>query len=178
MATRFSGKTIGFLLASSAIPLVAYSQVYLTEDQAAQSIFPGEKFTRKTIDLTPEQIKTIAEKSGERVRNSSVIVLVSAKKNLLVIDQAVGKHEFITYAVGITPNKTVQGIEIMEYRETYGSDVRKPEWRKQFVGKDASAPLKLGKDITNISGATLSSAHITAGVRRVLQTYEAIREHI
>ena len=99
-----------------------------------------------------------------------MIVLVSSKKNILFVDQAVGKHEFITYAVGISENKKVQGIEIMEYRETYGSDVRKVEWRKQFVGKDASAPLKLGKDITNISGATLSSAHITAGVRRLLQT--------
>jgi FMN-binding protein len=43
---------------------------------------------------------------------------------------------------------------------------------EQFVGKTASAPLKLDADIRNISGATLSSRHVTEGVRRLLATYE------
>ncbi len=35
-------------------------------------------------------------------------------------------------------------------------------------------PLKLTEDIQNISGATLSSKHITDGVRRLLATYELV----
>lgn len=178
MSPRLSKTSFGFLFTAGAIPLVAYSQVYLNEDQAAQEVFPKESFTRKTLELTPDDIKKIEEKSGERVRNTSLVLLISQKKNVLFVDQVLGKHEFITYVVGITPQKKVQGIEILEYRETYGSEVQKPEWKKQFVGKDATSPLKLGKDVINISGATLSSAHITAGVRRILQTYETIRERI
>jgi hypothetical protein len=42
--------------------------------------------------------------------------------------------------------------------------------RKQFAGKTAAAPLKLERDIRNISGATLSCRHIADGVKRVLAT--------
>jgi Na+-translocating ferredoxin:NAD+ oxidoreductase RnfG subunit len=83
----------------------------------------------------------------------------------------VGKHEYITYAVGINPNGTVKQIEIMQYNESYGYEVRNASWRAQFVGKSARSPLQLNGDIKNISGATLSSKHITDGVKRLLQKY-------
>jgi Na+-translocating ferredoxin:NAD+ oxidoreductase RnfG subunit len=169
--------SFGLLLAGT-IPLVAYSQVYLTEDQATQSIFAGEPGTRKTVELTADEIKKIEELSGERVRSSTLVVWVTPAKNLVFVDQVLGKHEFITFAVGISNKKKVTGVEILEYRETYGQQVRDLAWRKQFFGKDASAPLRLKADIVNISGATLSSSHVTGGVRRLLQTYEVIRTRL
>lgn len=62
-------------------------------------------------------------------------------------------------------------IEIMQYNESYGYEVRNASWRAQFVGKSAHSPLQLNVDIKNISGATLSSKHITDGVKRLLQKY-------
>lgn len=93
-------------------------------------------------------------------------------RGFFVIDQVVGKHELITYAVGLNPDGSIRQIEILEYRETYGSEVRNAAWRQQFVGKTAASPVKLNQDITNITGATLSSKHITDGVRRVLAVYD------
>ncbi len=88
-----------------------------------------------------------------------------------------GKHEFITYAVALDATGGVKDIEILDYRETYGSEVREPAWRAQFTGKHHGATLKLGDDIRNISGATLSSKHITDGVRRLLATYAIVLTH-
>jgi Na+-transporting NADH:ubiquinone oxidoreductase subunit NqrC len=68
----------------------------------------------------------------------------------------------------------VRGIEILEYRETYGGEIRNPNWRRQFVGKRPGSQLQLDKDIKNISGATLSSRHVTDGVRRLLATYQLL----
>jgi len=178
MRSKYATAALGVLLASSALPLASYSQVYLTEDQALQAIFPDEAFVRKVIALTPDEVRRIADRSGERVRLTSVVVWVSPNQNVVFMDEAVGKHEFIPYAVGITREQTVKSIEIMEYRESFGYQIRERAWRRQFAGKDGSAPLKLTKDIVNISGATLSCAHITGGVRRILQTYEAIRERL
>ena len=166
---------IGLSLAAGVVPLVAYSQIYLTEEQAHQLMFPGDKFTRHMIALSDEEIKLIEKKSDERVRNRQLIVWVSAAKNAILVDQVLGKHEFITLAVGIEKSKTVKDIEILEYRETYGYQVREEKWRQQFVGKSSTAPLKVGQDIINISGATLSSTHVTAGVRRLVQTYEIVQ---
>ena len=91
-----------------------------------------------------------------------------------LVDRVIGKHEYITYAVALTPDGAVRGIEILDYRETYGGEVRNANWRRQFTGKRAGQSLALGRDIKNISGATLSSRHVTDGVRRLLITYQAL----
>lgn len=169
---------LSVLLASGAVPLVAYSQVYLTDAEALKAIFPGEALAKKEIELTPADAEKIESLSGEKVRNRGLSVWAGPGKSALFVDQVLGKHEFITYAVGITGKGAVRGVEILEYRETYGSEVRTPEWRKQFVGKDSSAPLKVGSDIVNLSGATLSSSHVSAGVRRLLHTYGVIRDRL
>jgi Na+-translocating ferredoxin:NAD+ oxidoreductase RnfG subunit len=91
-----------------------------------------------------------------------------------IVDEVVGKHEFITYAAGLTPDNKVQGIEILTYRETYGYQVRNAEWRRQFVGKTLAAPFKLDEDIANISGATLSCRNVMNGVKRLLALQQVV----
>ena len=86
----------------------------------------------------------------------------------LVVDQVIGKSDAITYAVALDADGVVTGIDVLEYRETHGSEIRLPAWRKQFVGKTAHDPIRLDADIRNISGATLSCRHVTDGVRRLV----------
>jgi hypothetical protein len=90
---------------------------------------------------------------------------------LFVIDHVIGKHLYIDYAVALTPNGQVHRIDILQYRESYGGEVRSESWLGQFVGKTSGSPLKIGSDIRNISGATLSSLHVTEGVKRILAAY-------
>jgi hypothetical protein len=90
---------------------------------------------------------------------------------LFVLDHVIGKHLYIDYAVALDTSGRVMRVEILQYRESYGGEVREPGWLGQFVGKGSASPLKVGSDIRNISGATLSSMHITEGVKRVLATY-------
>jgi Na+-translocating ferredoxin:NAD+ oxidoreductase RnfG subunit len=159
--------------------LTAYAEIYMTDEQAAKTLFPSvASFAKSSVQLTDADVKAIESSSSENVRNKNLTVFKAKDGSTVFIDQALGKHEFITYAVGIDKDGKVQGVEIIEYRESYGQQVRKPEWRKQFVGKDKTAPLKLDKDITNISGATLSSSHITGGVRRILFTYDTIKSRL
>lgn len=162
------------LAAATPVAMVAHAAIYLTEDQAVQSLFPGVKLKADWVQLTPEEVKAIEKTSGESVRHPKTRVYWGPKGEALFIDEVLGKHEFITYAVAIHAGK-VKGIEIMEYRETFGQQVREKKWKDQFVGKDKSSTLRVGKDILNISGATLSSVHVTNGVRRVVETYEVLK---
>lgn len=109
----------------------------------------------------------LARRQGGRFRASS--------GGIVVIDRVLGKHEYIKYAVGITAAGTVKRIEILEYNESYGYEVREASWRSQFVGKSASSPLQLNVDIKNISGATLSAKHITDGVRRLVGQFQSLK---
>jgi Na+-translocating ferredoxin:NAD+ oxidoreductase RnfG subunit len=93
----------------------------------------------------------------------------------VVSDAVVGKFELIGYAVGLDADGSVRQVEILSYRESHGHEIRLPAWRRQFVGKTAAAPIRIGDDISNISGATLSCQHVTGGVRRIVAVVAAAR---
>lgn len=156
----------------------AICEIYMSDVQAASALFPNTKFEKKTLTLTTEEIKSVESKCDESVRWKDVVYFIGPNREVVYIDRALGKHEFITYAVGVQPNGKVKGIEILEYRESFGREVRRDTWRAQFVGKDVSSPFKVDEDIKSLSGATLSSVHITRGVKRVLHTHELISKKI
>ena len=125
--------------------------------------------------LTIDAAKKLAFPAANRfVENGGLTWKAQAGDKLLglfVVDHVIGKHLYIDYAVALDSAGRVMRVEILQYRESYGGEVREPNWLAQFVGKTSSSPLKIGGDIRNISGATLSSLHVTEGVKRILATY-------
>ena len=150
----------------------AYAEQYLTVAEAQALVFPGEQMSAAPVTLTPEQARAIEKDSGVRVRVRRLKAWRTTNGGVFFVDQVIGKHEYITWAMGVGSDGRVRGIEILDYRETYGSEIRQEKWRAQFVGKAHGAALRLDSDIKNIAGATLSSKHITDGVKRLLATYE------
>jgi Na+-translocating ferredoxin:NAD+ oxidoreductase RnfG subunit len=139
-------------IVSAASP--AYAVRYLSIEEARKEAFPS------ATNFSEVQAGRVwkAEAGGKVV-------------GFFVFDRVVGKHLFIDYAVALTPAGAVQKVEILEYRESYGGDIRSPSWLGQFVGKTSGSALKINGDIRNISGATLSSTHVTEGVKRILAAY-------
>jgi Na+-translocating ferredoxin:NAD+ oxidoreductase RnfG subunit len=157
----------------AAVSTSVYAVTYFTTEQAQQAIFPGETLTPAPVTLTSEQVRQIEKMSDVNVRHKEIKAWKAANGGWFILDEVVGKHEFITYAVGLNADGSVRQIEIMDYRESYGYEIRNADWRRQFDGKRAGDKLKLDDDIKNISGATLSCRHIADGVKRVLATYAA-----
>lgn len=146
-------------VAAALVPAAAHATQYLSIEQAQRVLFPAaERFTRSDLRLP----------AGARAQPVWLAMRGETRVGFFIVDEVIGKHELITYAVALDPGGIVRGVEILDYRETRGGEVRDPRWRAQFVGKGASDPLRLGEDIQNLSGATLSSRHITDGVRRLV----------
>lgn len=155
------------------------AQVLATVEQVKSASFAeSTQFISADITLNKNQADTIEKLSGVRVRNFKQKVWLAKQQDKtvgwLIIDEVIGKHEFITYSMALNANGSVKRIEVMEYKETYGGQVRSQEWLMQFVGKLYGAKLKLDEDIVNISGATLSCKHIADGVKRLLSFYEVV----
>lgn len=178
MNTKKISYLSGVLLLSPIYAQVAHSEVYMSEQKAAELIFPNLSFEKTSIELQDADVDYVEQNSKEKVRSKKLVFFKSKDNSIVFIDQVLGKHEFITYAVGITPEAKVKAIEIIEYRESYGHQIRKESWRDQFKDKDIRAELALDHDIKNLSGATLSCAHISAGVKRLLFSYEKIKSKI
>lgn len=167
--SRYSMRWLAPLPALIAAPALA--ETYLTLAQAQAQMFPGELLNPLAVMLTKEQAEAIQAASGVKVRAPQLKVWRASGGGWFFLDQVIGKHEFITYALALDAAGAVKSVEILDYRETYGGGVRAAKWRAQFVGKRAGAPLKLGVDVANISGGTLSSRHVTDGVKRLLATH-------
>ena len=169
----FLGLSLG-LFAWLLVPRVVRSEEYLSVEEAQALLFPGAALRKVAVRLTPEQKKQIERASDQRVRELELRAWRAPDGGWFLVDEVIGKHEFITWAIGLGPEGAVKGLEVLSYRETYGYEIRRPEWRAQFRGKTASAPLEIDRDIENISGATLSCVHVTNGVRRILHTYDLV----
>ncbi|SED62203.1 FMN-binding protein [Bradyrhizobium erythrophlei] len=139
-------------IVSAASP--AYAVQYLSIEEAQKQAFPS------ATNFTEVQAGRVwkAEAGGKVA-------------GFFVFDRVIGKHLFIDYAVALTPGGAVHKVEILQYRESYGGEIRSPSWLAQFVGKTGGSALKINGDIRNISGATLSSTHVTEGVKRILAAY-------
>lgn len=155
-------------------PVVSHATVYLTAEQAQAQMFPGKVLRADFRQLTADQFAAIRKASGESPLSKQLQAWRAPDGGWFIVDEVVGKHEFITYAVSLDSAGAVREVEILDYREAYGGQVRDAKWRQQFVGKRPGQSLKLGSDIENISGATLSSKHVTDGVRRLLATYAIV----
>ncbi len=162
------------LAAATILAGPAFAKVYLSVEQAQALLFPGATFKPDFRSLTSEQVKAVEKLSGVSVRNKELKIWRASTGGWFIVDEVVGKHEFIPLALALDASGAVKGVEILEYREAYGGQIREPEWRRQFQGERGDQKLRLGKEIRNISGATLSCRHVTDGVARLLATYSVL----
>jgi len=143
---------------------------YLTIEQAQRALFPkGTTFTEDFRVLTDKQMSDIGQYRGIQVTDRHVRAWKTSTGDWMFVDHVRGKDDNVYYALALSPQGVIKGIEVMECWELY-SKIRMPEWRAQFKGRK-DGELRRKGDIETISGVTLSSKHITDGVIRVLATY-------
>jgi hypothetical protein len=177
MPLRAPTSQVCFVCAAAALPTMlvstaAFATDYMSAAAAQRLMFPeASEFVPRAFALTPEQMRLVVLSAGGPFNTAfwKLTVAMSGEHVLgyVVTDSVIGKFELIDYAVALAPDGAIMDIEILSYREAHGGEVRTKAWRQQFVGKSANAPLAVGEDIANISGATLSCTHLTDGIRRI-----------
>jgi Na+-transporting NADH:ubiquinone oxidoreductase subunit NqrC len=167
------------LVAAGTAASPAFATQYLSAEQAQALMFPeATAFRRQDLTLTTAQMQQVEKLAGVAARSVNWRVVAALKSDAtigyVVLDDVIGKFELISYAVGLNPDGSVRQVEILNYRESHGAEIRNPAWRRQFVGKRAQGGIAVGEGIANISGATLSCTHVTDGVRRIAAIGQAV----
>jgi hypothetical protein len=152
---------------------MSHAEVYLTEDAALKLMFPkSERIRKEFIRLTPEKKVQIEERIGWKFPEEFFEVYIGETgmqvDGYALIQNTIGKHKPMTYMVGVDHTGHVSNVELLVFREARGSEVRTKRFNVQYEGKTVSDPVRLNKDIINISGATMSVRSMTAGIKRVL----------
>lgn len=148
------------LALTAAAPVAAQTaagRVYLTPEQALVEVF-GDG-VRAEADPNPGREVTY------RVYGPGGTLVGYA----MVLDEK-GKYRPITFLVGTDATLSVEGVEVLVYREDRGGEVRHGRFLRQYEGKTRADPIRTHRDILNITGATISVNALNAGVKRALDT--------
>jgi Na+-translocating ferredoxin:NAD+ oxidoreductase RnfG subunit len=152
---------------------MTHAEVFLTEDEALKLIFPkSERIRKDLIRLTSEKKTQIEDRIGWKFPEEFFEVYIGETgaqiDGYALIQNTIGKHKPMTYMVGVDHIGACTNVEVLVFREAKGSEVRTKRFNVQYEGKTVHDPVRINKDIINISGATMSVRSISAGVKRVL----------
>ncbi len=168
----------GLILTALAPVSIAAAADYLSIDAAQKAVYPeADAFQELVVTRTAEQQQALLAQAGPQPPHGTIRVWRATQSGILVgyffVDEVIGRQNLITYAVGIDLSGNLRNLEIMAYRESHGGEVRNAAWRDQFNKVGDLNRLRFRTDIKNISGATLSSEHVTQGVRWLLALWQS-----
>lgn len=164
---------------SAAFPPAVEERVYSSEEAARREIFPSaSRFLAERRALDTGAREQLQRTLGTTVTEESLTVhrALGPDGTLLgyaVVSEEIGKYHPITFMVGASPDLKVERVTILVYRESHGGEVRRQRFLSQYRGKSFQSPIRINRDIVNISGATLSVRALNQGVRRVMGMLEA-----
>ncbi len=162
-----------FLLSLCLSPqLLSAQTINVKPAEALKAIFRSSREIVSEKHTVAEVDKVLLEKKVGQLPKDVWTFYVAKTGNRVdgyaVIDHELGKMEPITFLTAFHPDGSVKEVEILVYREPYGSEVHEEKFVGQYKGKKSGDLLRVGQDIQNMTGATISSRSVTTGVKRDL----------
>lgn len=161
-------KIIFLLLQSSIITLSALSslkaEVYLSAQEAIKKTFGNfEEYKVEDYILDDQKLKVYTIFAANKVIGWAV-----------ELDE-MGKNKPMTFLVGIDLEGKVLGVYLLEFRDLFGSEIRRRSFLRQFRGKSSKDLLMVGRDIDAVTSATISSHAASSSVRKSLKVIEELK---
>lgn len=151
-----------FCLALTMVALFSFSALGQNEtdaEEAIKNIFPISQPV-----ITETETRTFEEQEVKVYRVSAEGKIIGWA---IVLDE-MGKVKPITFLVGIDAQGKVAGIHIVEYRDMFGSGIKRRSFLRQFQGKSLKDKISIGADIDAVTSATISSQAAASAVRKAI----------
>jgi Na+-translocating ferredoxin:NAD+ oxidoreductase RnfG subunit len=149
-----------FCLALILVALFSFSALGQDEtkaEEAIKKIFPDSR-------ITTTEARTFKEQKVKVYRISAEDKFIGWA---VVLDE-MGKVKPITFLVGIDTRGKVAGVSVLEYRDMFGSEIKRSSFLRQFQGKSLEDKINIGADIDAITSATISSQAAASAVRKAI----------
>ncbi len=147
-------------------PVLALAEVYITGEEATRKLFPAiQEYKIENYSIDNQEVKVYTVISEQKIIGWAVIL------------NEMGKVKPITFLVGIDNKSKILGVYVLEFRDLFGSEIRRRSFLRQFIGKTIKNSLTVGRDIDAVTGATISSRAASSAVRKSLKLIEEIRKN-
>ena len=150
-----------------------HAEIFMTEEAAVKIILAKSERVRKEIlQLAQDKKDLIEQRIGWKFPEQAFEVYIGETGDKVdgyaMVHHTIGKHKHMTYMVGVDPTGACSDVELLVFREARGSEVGRKRFNVQYEGKTVLDPIRINKDIINITGATMSVRSMSAGIKRVL----------
>lgn len=149
---------------------------------AMSAVVPeGSEFTDK-LEISEDMAAAAADQGGKLMELYGV-TNGGAEAGYVMKISASGSQGSIVMMVGVDANKAITGISVVSHAETSGIGTKvvgnEPNADgvpvlDQFMGMSGAGSLEVGKTVTAISGATVSTKGITMGANAALAVVETL----
>lgn len=167
-----------FLLFTLLLSALLQARVLLSPFDAMKATYGSDANVSKTnILLSAKEAERVEERSSVKLTTKIYRVFKAerggkiAGYGVLVTRTVRSKSAAVLYF--ITPEGRLTGIEIVAFNEP-PEFIPPKTWLSQFEDKTASDPLRVGKDIPTITGATMSARNVTDGSRLALAVFDVV----
>ena len=137
-----------------------------TLEAATALLYPGAKLIPADFTLTGDLMERIKSEYDVPLMRPGVKAWRVDGGGWLFLDQVYGLSDIVTYMVAVDDSGAVSGVEILVCAEGF-CDTSTPRWRAQLLGK-TRGKWQPKEAVQIISGTTLSSVHVTEGVKKLL----------
>lgn len=149
----------------------AQAETFYTVPQLLSEHFgTSERVSFVKVELDAGKRARIERRLGRSLAKANYTFYVATSGSTVdgyaLFDEERGQHELISFATFFDGRGEITRVEVVAYREPYGDGIRGQRFRKQFVGRRAGSGFAPNKDIDAVSGATISSRSMCAGVKR------------
>ena len=151
--------------------------VLSSDDAALAEIFPSaDSAQSRSIVVDSTMRAVLRSRLGWIVRDSAIayfdVFADGRRLGAAVVADEQGKYRPITFMAGVDTALRIVDVRVLVYRESRGGEVRHTRFLKQYRRKSLQNPLRINRDIVNITGATISVNALNAGVRKTLAVVE------
>jgi Na+-translocating ferredoxin:NAD+ oxidoreductase RnfG subunit len=173
-------RALGIALVACAALLGAPARAKVFHSQAAalELAFPeADRIETDTRVLSKEEAEAVERASRSKL-DSRIARFYAAWKGDRVIGYAyIDVHTVRTlpeaFMVVLEPDGTTRSVRVLAFHEPLDY-LPTERWYEQFERRTLADPLRLGRDIHAIAGATLSARAVTRSVRRVLALFRIV----
>ncbi|MGB2691257.1 MAG: FMN-binding protein [Thermodesulfobacteriota bacterium] len=164
------------IIISLIIVSTSEAKVFMKRDEALNTAFPNAaEIEKKEIFLSSNQSQAV--ESLSKAKNESKLYIIYEAKNeektlgYAIIDTHILRTKTETVMFVIDPDGSLRQTEVLAFFEP--SDYQAGDnWMALFEGKTSEDSLKPGKDIPNMTGATITANSLSQATRRILAVFK------
>jgi Na+-translocating ferredoxin:NAD+ oxidoreductase RnfG subunit len=142
-----------FLISSLFLSNIPLDRIQKKIDKEIKSTFKIENYTIKLLSISDSISKLLPvlfNNNFKKIYSNKILVGYS------YYSKAPSLYNLFDYLIILDADLKIKKSKILTYREDYGGEIASKRWLRQFIGKSWTDKFIYSKDVSAISGATIS----------------------